>query len=372
MNVLAWMGRAVAGVIVIGTFAAAAPATGIVLLVVWAGIEFAAGKARRARPEDYRFVENLIRAGDLNRALKTLEAVREQALRDRNLERLEDVARLGGSIGGQSSGGTRRRASELVYSANENVRFVRRQLGEPEPAAPPAAVVSQEASVGIVSRLRALKGAVAALAADAERLDPVSPDLGPQLARLEEMLKGAGREVVALRGLLVEEGARRRAEQVAAVPPTPAPKPTPPPPPAPVREPRPSLSERLEGMGSRLFAWAGGIVMLLGVVFLFAFATRRGWIGPEARLVMGGIASTATLLAGLWLRHRYGALQSALAAVGVGLAGLYTTILAAAALYDYLPPLGALACSGAATGNGSRQKTQGGPSNTVTARWMLR
>ena len=96
-------------------------------------------------------------------------------------------------------------------------------------------------------------------------------------------------------------------------------------------------------LGARALAWAGGIVTLLGVVFFFVLAVNRGWIGPVERVSLGALASVLLLGSGLLMRRRYGQLHSALAAVGAGIAGGYATLLAAAALYDLVPDLAALA-----------------------------
>lgn len=122
----------------------------------------------------------------------------------------------------------------------------------------------------------------------------------------------------------------------------------------------PSLAERLtafaasELSGGRGFALAGGVVTLLGIVFLFVLAANRGWVGPVARVSCGAAASLAVLLAGVVLRRRYGRLQASLAAVGTGIAGGYATLAAATLIYAFLPSWGALliAAAIAATGAG--------------------
>jgi uncharacterized membrane protein len=137
-----------------------------------------------------------------------------------------------------------------------------------------------------------------------------------------------------------------------------------PPPPAPAPRPaRPSSRPRFQLpdvsaadlLGARALAWAGGIVTVLGVVFFFVLAVNRGWISPELRLGFGGFASILAFSAGFWVRRRYGQLHSGLAAAGAGIAGGYATLVAAAALYEFLPrewalvAAAALAIVGAAT-----------------------
>jgi uncharacterized membrane protein len=88
-------------------------------------------------------------------------------------------------------------------------------------------------------------------------------------------------------------------------------------------------------------------VTLLGIAFFFVLAANHGWIGPVARVTLGGVASSLVFGSGLVLRHRYGQLHAALAAVGTGIAGGYTTLLAAAAIYDLMPEAAALAVAAA-------------------------
>ena len=65
-------------------------------------------------------------------------------------------------------------------------------------------------------------------------------------------------------------------------------------------------------------AVAGGAVTLLGVVFVFALAASRGWIGPAVRCSIGGGVSVALVGASLIVRRRFGHMVAALAASGAG------------------------------------------------------
>ena len=110
--------------------------------------------------------------------------------------------------------------------------------------------------------------------------------------------------------------------------------------PRPSRPPGPSLRERAEAaglLGARGLALAGGIVTLLGVVFLVSLAANRGWIGAQARVATAGCISAIAFAAGIWMRRRFGQLHAAVATVGAGIAGGYATLLAAGALYDMVP-----------------------------------
>ncbi len=89
--------------------------------------------------------------------------------------------------------------------------------------------------------------------------------------------------------------------------------------------------------GPQVLAWAGGIVTLLGVIFFFVLAVNNGWIGPDARVICGAVASAIVFFSGLWLRRRFEETYSSLAAVGAGIAGGYATLAAATALYDIVP-----------------------------------
>jgi hypothetical protein len=94
--------------------------------------------------------------------------------------------------------------------------------------------------------------------------------------------------------------------------------------------------------GPKALAVVGGVVTVLGIVFFFALAVNRGWIGPGTRVALGSAASLLVFGAGLELRRRYGPLHAPLAAVGAGIAGGYATLLAATVLYDFLPQWAAL------------------------------
>jgi uncharacterized membrane protein len=113
-------------------------------------------------------------------------------------------------------------------------------------------------------------------------------------------------------------------------------------PPRPPAPPRPKV-ELADLLGARALAWAGGIVTALGVVLFFVLAVNRGWIGPVERVSLGALASLLVFAGGIELRRRYGQLYATVAAVGAGIAGGYATLLAAAALYELVPDLAALA-----------------------------
>jgi uncharacterized membrane protein len=173
--------------------------------------------------------------------------------------------------------------------------------------------------------------------------------LEEEVADLRTVVRSAGPVGLAERAALGPDLASERRPPVMRerrIPPHAPPRPTPPP-----RPPRPARPRREVDL-SKLFgafglAAAGGIVTVLGIVFLFVLAVNRGWINPELRLAFGAAASVGVFAAGFWLRRRFGTTHAALAAVGAGVAGAYATLLAATALYGFVPELGALAAAAA-------------------------
>ncbi len=136
---------------------------------------------------------------------------------------------------------------------------------------------------------------------------------------------------------------------VQAAPQTPWYPPHQPPPP-----PGPTIWERLsrDGAGSRILAWAGGVVTLAGVVLLLILAIQRGYLGPLPRVLLG--AGLGFVLAGIGTRlHRTPAARTgayALAATGVAVLSL--DVVAATSLYGFLPAWGGLVVGLAVTAGG--------------------
>ena len=179
-----------------------------------------------------------------------------------------------------------------------------------------------------------------------------------RLDRMERDLSRLNQEMLDLRAELTH-AETPQATSLRVAPPTrpaapvtvtrPAPARRPPLPPKP-REPsffsREVMVPRLEAadlLGARGLALAGGVVTLLGVIFFFALAASNGWIGPVERVVLGAIASALLFAAGVFAHARYGRLYASVTAVGAGIAGGYATLLFAAARYELMPPLVALA-----------------------------
>jgi hypothetical protein len=174
-----------------------------------------------------------------------------------------------------------------------------------------------------------------------------------RLNRLERDVRRIDRELADLRSGLAADAAvaEPELEPAPVLPPEPEPEPLRRPEPEPVpfelpaariRAPRRELDLGAL-LGAKSLAWVGGAVTLLGVVFFYVLAVNRGWIGPEVRVALGAIASSAALGGAFWLRRRCGPSYASLGAAGAGIAGYYATLLAAAQLYDLLPDAAALA-----------------------------
>ncbi|MDQ6622139.1 MAG: DUF2339 domain-containing protein, partial [Verrucomicrobiota bacterium] len=126
------------------------------------------------------------------------------------------------------------------------------------------------------------------------------------------------------------------------VPPSPAPVPAQttaaaPPQIAP-RPPRPAIDWE-SFLGVKLFAWVGGFVLFLGVVFLVKYSFENNLITPSMRIVIGAIIGLVLIAAGWWTaRRNYRVPGQSLCATGVVI--LYADIFGAHAFYG-LVSLGA-------------------------------
>jgi uncharacterized membrane protein len=99
-----------------------------------------------------------------------------------------------------------------------------------------------------------------------------------------------------------------------------------------------------ELFGGRVLAWIGGLAILFGAVLFVGMTMGKGWLGDEARTIIGALASLALLGAGVWLHERRGRTDAAAAAVASALAGLFGTIVVATQAYSLIAPELGLAC----------------------------
>ncbi|HEY6423915.1 MAG TPA: DUF2339 domain-containing protein [Pseudonocardiaceae bacterium] len=160
----------------------------------------------------------------------------------------------------------------------------------------------------------------------------------PSLSRLADELTAVGQRLAWIGTELRRVDAAAHTYPTAPAPPPTAPLASPVPPVAsalPV--PRgPGLLER-EGAGSRLLAWVGGAVTLLGVLLLLALAVQRGWLGPLPRVLGGAALAVALIGAGATVHRRPAGQVGGVVLAATGITALYLDTVAATVLYGYLP-----------------------------------
>ncbi|MBB5053744.1 putative membrane protein [Afipia massiliensis] len=105
----------------------------------------------------------------------------------------------------------------------------------------------------------------------------------------------------------------------------------------------PGLEERL---GTRWVVWVGGLTLALGGVFLVKYSIEAGLLGPEVRVLLGGVFALALLAVGEFARRKESLLSfeqlpkanipAILTAAGTAVA--FATVYASYALYGFLSP----------------------------------
>jgi len=113
------------------------------------------------------------------------------------------------------------------------------------------------------------------------------------------------------------------------------------PPPAPPRKPLIRMQDLEALLAGRLLAVVGGLALVIGGVFFLGLAFSRGWIGPEARVVLGLVVGFALFVAGSWFLLRPGNRTREVLAhvlVAVGLAVIALALFAATRLYTLVSP----------------------------------
>ncbi len=169
----------------------------------------------------------------------------------------------------------------------------------------------------------------AGLADHADMTGPGTPE--PSLPRLADELTAVGARLAWIGTELRRVDAAARAYPPAGLTHTP--------PAAPPRTPagrRPGLLER-DGAGSRLLAWVGGAVTLLGVLLLLVLAVQRGWLGPLPRVLGGAALALALVGVGAAVHRRPAGRPGGVVLAATGFAALYLDTIAATVLYGYLP-----------------------------------
>ena len=105
----------------------------------------------------------------------------------------------------------------------------------------------------------------------------------------------------------------------------------------------PGLEERL---GTRWVVWIGGLTLALGGLFLVKYSIEAGLLGPEVRVLLGGLFALALLATGEVARRKEN--LSSIAAIpaanipailtAAGTAVAFATVYASYALYGFLSP----------------------------------
>ncbi|MBG90079.1 MAG: hypothetical protein CMO80_24715 [Verrucomicrobiales bacterium] len=116
---------------------------------------------------------------------------------------------------------------------------------------------------------------------------------------------------------------------------------------SPKEEDQPLLARMMKGedfnweqfLGVKFFAWVGGLVAFLGVVFAIKYSFEQGWISPTMR-VIGGVLTGIGLIVGAFRlpREKYFVTVHSLCASGV--LTLYGSVYAAHAFYEVVPDVG--------------------------------
>ena len=113
-------------------------------------------------------------------------------------------------------------------------------------------------------------------------------------------------------------------------------------PPAPPAAAPPTLRwwER-QGAVARVLGAVGAVVTLIGIAMLLAIAIAAGVFGPVPRVVSGALLAAGLLVAGAVARRRSPSSVGGEALAATGLAAAYLDLLAATALYEFIPgPVG--------------------------------
>lgn len=105
---------------------------------------------------------------------------------------------------------------------------------------------------------------------------------------------------------------------------------------------RPAVPERPGGRSterllSAAFAVLGTVITLVGVTYLVVLGVRSGVFGPVPRTASLVVLSAVLLAAAARVRARSGTGAAAVSLAGVGLTGLHLALLAATAVYEWLP-----------------------------------
>lgn len=97
-----------------------------------------------------------------------------------------------------------------------------------------------------------------------------------------------------------------------------------------------------QNIATKLPVWIGSVSLIFAAFFLVKYSIEFGWLGPVARVSLGGLFAAGLLAAGQFISKRPelpNALRISQGLVGAGLVGLYVSLYAAINLYGLLPPV---------------------------------
>lgn len=88
-------------------------------------------------------------------------------------------------------------------------------------------------------------------------------------------------------------------------------------------------------MGVKLFAWAGGLALFLGVVFFVKYSFEHNLIPPEVRVAVGFLTGLGLLIGGVMLHRRQQYIVGAQALCATGVVILYAVTYACRSIYKF-------------------------------------
>lgn len=97
-----------------------------------------------------------------------------------------------------------------------------------------------------------------------------------------------------------------------------------------------------QNIATKLPVWIGSISLIFAAFFLVKYSIEFGWLGPVARVILGGLFGAGLLTAGQFISKRPempNAMRISQGLIGAGLVGLYVSLYAAINLYELLPPV---------------------------------
>ncbi len=117
----------------------------------------------------------------------------------------------------------------------------------------------------------------------------------------------------------------------------------------PLRAPQAARTQKTEGtapsfefnweqfLGVKMFAWFGGLILFISVLFALKYSVDNNLIPPALRMSIGALFGIGLVIAGAWpKKQQFAVLSQTLCAVGVVV--LYAVLFASTSLYHLLPP----------------------------------